>query len=217
MASKDQDGITLTQAAGIRNVFARDWKLHFFDDPKKKIACIPFLRNLVEMTTGENDSRYRTLTLMLHWKSGSEFVSVSQLDEIFNSVCHADGSSENPEKTVYELLSEQAALCLSADTGINLENKIVLAIATRLAAERFMVRKLQSCDELPDFEANQARGLTDLFQATFANDKAIPTLERVSLMTPENIHVNSFMYEPIVDMSDDHLRRLYRAVSTLGQ
>lgn len=28
-------------------------------------------------------------------------------------------------------------------------------------------------------------------------------------MTPENIHFNSFMYEPILDMSDEHLRRLY--------
>jgi len=30
----------------------------------------------------------------------------------------------------------------------------------------------------------------------------------VMLMTPENIHLNSFMYEPIVDMNDDQLRRL---------
>ena len=34
-------------------------------------------------------------------------------------------------------------------------------------------------------------------------------------MTPENIHVNSFMYEPIVDMSDDHLRKLYGKVLEL--
>ncbi len=36
----------------------------------------------------------------------------------------------------------------------------------------------------------------------------IAIIERVMLMTPENIHLNSFMYEPIIDMSDDHLRRL---------
>jgi len=29
----------------------------------------------------------------------------------------------------------------------------------------------------------------------------------VVLMTPENIHLNSFMYEPIIDMSDEHLKR----------
>jgi hypothetical protein len=40
----------------------------------------------------------------------------------------------------------------------------------------------------------------------FANEvNNIETIQRVLLMTPENIHVNSFMYEPILDMSDEHL------------
>ena len=34
-------------------------------------------------------------------------------------------------------------------------------------------------------------------------------------MTPENIHLNSFMYEPILDMSDSHLRALYKEVVAL--
>ena len=40
----------------------------------------------------------------------------------------------------------------------------------------------------------------------------IKLLERVNLMTPENIHLNSFMYEPILDMSDEHLKNLYSEV-----
>ncbi len=35
-------------------------------------------------------------------------------------------------------------------------------------------------------------------------------------MTPENIHLNSFMYEPIIDMSDAHLRKLYEDVLKLS-
>jgi hypothetical protein len=34
-------------------------------------------------------------------------------------------------------------------------------------------------------------------------------------MTPENIHVNSFMYEPIIDMSGSHLRKLFIEVESL--
>jgi len=41
------------------------------------------------------------------------------------------------------------------------------------------------------------------------------TLDGVVLMTPENIHVNSFMYEPIIDMSDAALRDLYSQVKKL--
>ncbi|TFD23473.1 hypothetical protein, partial [Cryobacterium lyxosi] len=46
-------------------------------------------------------------------------------------------------------------------------------------------------------------------------DGSVRTLENVVLMTPEQIHVNSFMYEPILDMSDDHLRKLLGDVKKL--
>ena len=44
---------------------------------------------------------------------------------------------------------------------------------------------------------------------------AIRTLRKVMLMTPENIHLNAFMYEPILDMSADSLKALYSEVSEL--
>jgi hypothetical protein len=34
-------------------------------------------------------------------------------------------------------------------------------------------------------------------------------------MTPENIHLNSFMYEPILDMGNVHLKELYKRVKEL--
>ena len=48
-----------------------------------------------------------------------------------------------------------------------------------------------------------------------AEDHAVEVIESVMLMTPENIHLNSFMYEPILDMSDEHLRKLYGEVLKL--
>jgi hypothetical protein len=40
-------------------------------------------------------------------------------------------------------------------------------------------------------------------------------IKKVLLMTPESIHINSFMYEPILDMWDWHLRKLYKEVKKL--
>ena len=34
-------------------------------------------------------------------------------------------------------------------------------------------------------------------------------IEEVNIMTPELIHLNSFMYEPLIDMSIYHLLSLY--------
>ena len=43
----------------------------------------------------------------------------------------------------------------------------------------------------------------------------LETLDRVTLVTPENIHLNSFMYEPIVDMSDEQLKKFWAEVKAL--
>ncbi len=99
---------------------------------------------------------------------------------------------------------------------MNLENKIVLAIAIRVSAERFMVDRIADPEFVARIAANQTQGIIAKFKELFpADQKNITTLDQVALMTPENIHVNAFMYEPIIDMSDDHLRRLYERVKTL--
>ncbi len=63
---------------------------------------------------------------------------------------------------------------------------------------------------------NKTTKLFELFKEEFSGEKdSIKILEQVNLMTPENIHLNSFMYEPILDMSDFHLKDLYSNVSNL--
>jgi hypothetical protein len=216
MASKSDEGVSLIQATGIRNVFANDWKGKFFSDSKKKIASICFLRNLVEMTTGEEDPKFLKLTSMLHWRYDSATISVGELDDIFNLICQKSGSSKDATKLIAELIDEEANSCLAGGPGLRLENKIVLAMAIRIAAERFIIRKINDPAFVAAITANQTATLIDKFKEQFGKEAgSIKTLDRVALMTPENIHVNSFMYEPIIDMSDEHLKRLYNEVKAL--
>jgi len=216
MASKTDVGITLQSAAGIRNIFAKDWKPNFFKDDKKKVASIPFLRNLIEYTTGEGDPAFVRLTSMLHWRHDSDKLTVSDLDAIYNKICAENGKSSKPTRSIYDLISESAETCMKVAAGVNFENKIVLAIAVRLGAERYMVGKINSPAKVKAIEANQTHVLLKMFQEKFPSEnKTIATLDNVALVTPENIHLNSFMYEPIVDMSDDQLKKLWTAVKAL--
>lgn len=215
MASKSSTGITMDQAAGIRNVFVHDWKKAFFTDQKKKIASIPFLRNLVEMTTGEGDPKFSTLTSLLHWKANSATITEADLNKIYKDICHVNGAKANGKKPVIDIIKDEAQSCMKSTTD-SFESKIVLAIAIRLTAESFMAAKINDPVFVAGITAHQTQELLAKFKSQFAVDtKAIEVLDRVQLMTPENIHLNSFMYEPIVDMSGDHLRKLYGDVSAL--
>ena len=216
MAFKTENGVTLTQARAIDNVFVNDWKENFFSDSKKKIASVPFLRNLVEFSEGDKDPKYTKLTLVLHWKPNSARITVKDLDEVYNNVCKTTGESLDPTKKVWQLIEEEAEACLNADAGVNFENKIVLAIAIRIKAEKFMVKEISDDAFVDAIDRNQTQTLFQKFNETSSDQGQIDILDRVIVMTPENIHLNSFMYEPIIDMSDEHLKCLYKDVKALA-
>ncbi len=216
MSTKTSSAITLKQAAGIQNIFVKDWKLHFFKDAKKKIASIPFIRNIIEYTKGDGDPDYLTLTSLLHLRHDSLTITVGQLDDIFRRQFGSKDKSVTAKRPVIELIHDEAKTCLTAGAGINFENKIVLSIAIRLLAEAYMVAKINDPTFVNSILTNQTAQLLAQFKAMFADQAAvIDVMMRVVLMTPENIHVNSFMYEPILDMSDEHLRKLYEDVAAL--
>ncbi|MCX5971934.1 MAG: phage infection protein [Coprothermobacterota bacterium] len=216
MVLKSSDRISLKQATGIRNIFVNDWKPNFFTDPKMKIASIPFIRNLIEFTKGNKDPDFNKLTSLLHWKSDSARVTESELDRIYNSLFGTAGASPDGDKLVFDSIQHEAVECLKACDGINLENKIVLSIAIRIVAEQFMVKKINDAKFVESIKSNQTPRLFKKFKELFGGDvSTIEIIQRVILMTPENIHLNSFMYEPILDMSDKHLRNLYKDVLAL--
>lgn len=216
MVTKSGDGVSFQKAKGVHNIFVKDWKPYFFTDQSKKIAAITFTRNIIEYTKGSNDADYATLTSLLHWKADTSAILEETLNEIY--IRMFGSPVPNPTvtgKPVIDIIAEEAKACLNGGAA-RFEQKIVLAIAIRMAAERFMVAKIADQAFVNAIERNQTTALLDRFEEMFPKkDDAIKTLRGVVLMTPENIHLNSFMYEPIVDMSDEHLKRLYKAVQAL--
>lgn len=215
VAQRTEDGVVISQATGIRNPFIRDFKPGFFSSPMKRIASIPFMRNILEYTRGEEDPDYSQLTSLLHWKSDTRSITQGDLDRLFSTLfADTSGGWVDSDSQVFEMIVEQADLALSAPAGMNLEHKIVLSMAIRLKAERFMLDFIGEGSITDMIDRNQTQALYALCSGLPTGTQAI--LDSVVLMTPENIHVNSFMYEPIIDMADDHLRRLYTQVSAIS-
>ena len=218
MAQKGDSKVILNQAQHVNNPFIRAFKMNFFSDGMQRAASIPFVRNILEYTKGEDDPDYVTLTSLLHWKSDSASITNADLDRIFKDTFPGQQSDAWAQQGdhVVDLLIEQADLALTAPEGVNFENKIVLSIATRILAEKYMIDELADPKFTGAIVANQTQALFQAFKSRGAGTAgALDTLDSVVLMTPENIHVNSFMYEPIIDMSDVALRDLYRQVKSL--
>ena len=201
---------------GLRNVFANKWKPEFFNNDTMKIGSIAFLRNLVENGRGVEDPAYLTLTQMVHWRPETAALTVAGLDQVFTGETGIQGASHNAAMPIIDLIEATADNCLVAGPGFNLENKVVLAIATRMRAERFVVGKLNDQAFWEGIDSNQAWKLISKYKKSpNCAIETAGTLDQVLLMTPENIHLNSFMYEPLIDMNEDRLKKLYQKVKAL--
>jgi DNA-binding NtrC family response regulator len=83
-------------------------------------------------------------------------------------------------------------------------------------AEEYMISKISDKEKIRAITKVQTAELTKLYKAEFPeNVDELKIIEQVNLMTAENIHINAFMYEPILDLSDKHLKDIYKKIKIL--
>lgn len=216
MVCKNDIEIKLIQGGYLKDIFSV-WKNKINNDDRIMIASIPFVRNLSEYLDEKNSPNYMKLTSLLHIKDETDSITVADLEEVYNEVWKVPKNLNGKERKIIDVLfSEANNIVLDATEKINLENKIVLSIAIRLLAEQFMMSRISNKDKIREISKNQTYELIKLYKEEFVNIDEIKVLEQVNLMTPENIHMNSFMYEPILDLSDSYLKNLYEKVKEMS-
>ena len=186
----------------------------------KLIASIPFYRNLTEYLL--LDSEYSKLTCLLHLKSTPVDTNNLKLSDIWNMIpnifrseFNSTFSTDNDEKYLDLINNLATEICNSPKEEIVLENKIILSMAIRLELEKFL-KPILTANNIPlECQGVQTRYWSEKAKP-FLTEEQIEIVDEVNLMTPESIHLNSFMYEPIIDMSDWALKQLYENVLSLN-
>lgn len=204
------------------NLIQGEYLKAIINDLKKKaensniafISLIPFVRNLIEYTKGENDNDYKTLTNCLHITNDTNTLQVICISNIINSVLNLNIQPDNPQNLIKNMIYNEAQNILNNSNlnPIYIDNKIVLSVSIRLKAEEFMINKLTNKNILNEIKNNQTRELFKAVENNISNEEKI-ILQKVLMMTSENIHINSFMYEPILDTSIEHLKALYKEIN----
>lgn len=224
-AIKHENEVVLKEGQYTKNVFLT-WKSKI-NDSKIFISSIPFIRNIIKYMQGDNNNDYKLLTNLLHYKrtikdkiKETENIYTSDLINVFSNYWNISKQSItiDTNKKVIDLIFEIANNIIIEGTlnEVLLENKIVLSIAIRLKAEIYMINKINDKNITDNIEQNQTRELMNNMNFSIPDGKEIKAiLEEVLIMTSENIHINSFMYEPIIDMSVEYLIKLYNKVCNL--
>ena len=178
------------------------------------LACIPMIRNLFEFSAEK--AEFDKMTEFLHIKEKTKKLQIENLISMYKKKFPSektDISSDIKEKNYYDLLISE---CNRVGESPTLENKVILSIAIRLKAEEFMIQEISDKESIKNITGSQTYKLFEKYKKEFPDgDEKMRILERVNVMTPENIHLNSFMYEPLIDMSIDELKGLYTEVKKL--
>lgn len=217
MATKSENKeITLHKGQYRNDIFA--YFVNNYFKPKVFVSLISFVRNLIEYSESKTNSEYLTLTNCLHRKESSNSLTANTIFDIYkNRLVKLNDKtiSFGSENLIQLILKTADDICVENNIDeIIVENKIPIAIAIRLKAEEYLIRKMPELD-LNSIETNQTRALYDKYREKFTESAVIEVLDKVNLMTPENIHINAFMFEPLIDMSVFHLIDLYNETSSL--
>lgn len=225
IAFSDEGEIKFEKGQYTKNIFGHyKKKLEKGGHDNIVVASTPFVRNLIEYTEGDDNLDYILLTSVLHYKDDTQNITLKQLQDIFNqywckktSVNFADGR-EN--ELVYDLIMTEADKITDVEK-LEIENKLILSIAIRLKAELYMKNRILSdvlngADIINDIYSKKSQGgrLIRAYRDNI-NDGIMGILDIVAMITPENIHINSFMFEPILDMSSKKLYEVYQSVKAL--
>lgn len=217
LASRERERISLQADELSQNPFLQ-WRNNL-NDRVYVVAAIPFVRNLAEYT-GQDDV-FRSLTSLLHIKTGSQEISLSDIKELFGRILPAESIAvmlDSVESTLDVIFEVCDGLAGEPDDLVSLHEKVVLAIGIRLRAERALIRLINDEHYVSSISSNQTGKLIRKYERESPEEAAtLALMRRVSLMTPENIHLNSFMFEPILDMSAHHLQSLYGDLKQLNE
>ena len=216
VAIKSAVDIKIKQERYQKDVF-NTWKIGLATNEQYLLASIPFARNIADYC-GHNDHSV-TLTSLLHYKADTRQIKFSDLQtlyrEIFTDLDQLVLPDAN-EVIVDKIYHQCLALVANNNESPDLESKVILAMGIRLKAETFMIAKISDPEFVNQVTSNQTRELFDKYKELNATEhELINLLDQVNLMTPENIHLNSFMYEPILDMSAHSLYQLYSDINAL--
>lgn len=212
-------------------IFFLDWIKEL--NNRKFIALIPYVRNIIQFTNKiENNDDYKTLTKVLHISDtnlvSNKKVKYNEIFDIFSKyIKFPDDIIEKWENNselleIYneanDVLDQYKNDKLELKLELELELKVVLSIAIRLKSEEYMIKKLK-LNGVDDKEINQNKQTGQLFNLCLKN-KLIPQndqliLKKALIIMPENVHINSFMYEPLIDTELEDLIKSYNDIKNL--
>lgn len=179
------------------------------------IALIPLAREITVLKNDQNSHEYRKFfNNLLHIKKEGKDIF---MHEVIEKVAQELTKNETKMKNVFDIQELESSYyqymlekhCKERPQGDLLSYKMFLAIQSRLLLEDLLINGDDKM--LEKISKNQTRELiNERKEQNVLSDTALSLCRRVQLYSPEFIHFNAFMYEPLIDVCPKQLEKLVK-------
>lgn len=171
-------------------------------DAKYIFVTILMMRNIIDYS-GTYREQLRFLNDLIHGR-GDDFeeITMETIEEKLKEIGldHISFDADVKSKKYFELMKEEVDSIVQNDS-LSLEDKILVSLYLRLVTEKHLKAQGYSGPLRGKIKSAESDSL-----------EGIEQLKRVNLITPEHIHINSFMYEPLIDLDKNQIVDLYEKV-----
>lgn len=176
------------------------------DSIEQLLFAIPYIRE-ANVILKNNTQLFDSL---LHYNQQTKKINLGQIKDLLGTNAKINIKLDN-NKSYLETLKETVNKFKNIDDN-NIVNKTILAMYLRIILEEKIIQEDYSLlDGINNF---QLARLQDLY-STKLSDKTNNLIEKVQLSTPEFIHGNAFMYEPLIDIEAKYLMEIKEELDKL--
>lgn len=202
VASVDKKGTVYIRKN--RNISRNMENILDINDEESLYFAIPYLRE-ARTILQENTS---LLTACLHYKAITKNIKIKDILALFPK----KDLVIDEEKLYLDGLKEFADKMNEFDE-YDLSKKTILSICCRVFLEKKIIDNNITIVEEVNY--NQFAYLKETYKDEL-NENVVQLMDKIQLATPEFIHGNVFMYEPLVDIDGRYLKEIYSEVINLN-
>ena len=171
---------------------------------KELFFAIPYLRETQIILQNDND----ILNSCLHYKEKTLNLT---LKDIINEFPNKINLNVDKNKLYLDELNDIVSK-MSAVDSFDIVGKTIYAIGCRVFLEQKIIQ--ENFKLIEDIGEYQFAKIIDIYGEKL-NENVLELMKKVQLSTPEFIHCNAFMYEPLVDIDGNYLKNLYEEIEKL--
>lgn len=185
-------------------------------DKSAWVTMIPFARNIVEFQHGKSHDDYKKLTRALHTIDNE--ATVGHIQQYLQTIVNIADTPFDKSLNIHEAIIMRAKEVADATSDcFSLKDNLVLAIGTRLCIERYIISKISEEDYRN--AVSKERDLTRKLLILYSNNCSDPNKQtylkmfnKAAAIVDGTIHINSFMYEPLVDVGTWEMKKMFNEI-----